>query len=356
MSFSGTFTSTAGGMYGNPIPKQQYNPDDFKYCEKCGTNVSGGYGYIFDEAVYRCDNCGFKKKLTHVSFGFYRKIPNYVSLTNTHQPSMLYFADGSTIEERIARHDKKYFSSTKKAHEKWQQWADENTIEMVKIVSLQEVHNVGIDLKLKSDDNILIQLKEELDSMKGIYLHFIAVKKGKTSRKAQKIGHAIDRALKKSKTVVWIGGHETIDLPAQVNLRNASARLGKACFEFKGYKEPENYENWEGGFGGVVGFPVYITGPSLYTSSKSQEELDEHVAKLLTHIQNVSDEKDKIKVILNTGNTGVETSVIRWAIKNNIHSVVVNLPTIMFLNADGYNRFDTTSSAVARILGETAIL
>jgi len=353
---AGSFTG-GGGFYGTFTPPYQkgYKSDSFTKCEMCGGFISG-YGYIYDEAVYRCDDCGFKKKPTHVSFGFYRKIPNYISLTNSHHPSNLYFSDGTIVEDRIKTLSKKYFSSPKKAHEQWQLWGKENTIELVKIAALKELYNVGIDLKLQSTENILLQLKEEIQELEGVYLHFIAIRKGKPSRRAQKIGHAIDHALKKSRTVVWLGGHKTISLDAQVNLRNASARLGKSYFEFTGYENPEKYENWEGGFEGVFGFPVYITGPNLYTSGKTQEELDAHVSKLLTHVQNISEDRDKIKVILNTGNTGIETSVIRWAVKNNIHSVAVNLPTIMYLNSEGYNRFDTTSSAIERILGETSKL
>lgn len=333
----------------------RYNPSIFKECEKCGGAV---YHTIWDEEelVYSCQECGFSKKYSHVSFGIQVKVPNYISLTKTHVPDKLYFSDGVTLQQRM--HKSKEFHvhtlSKRVAHDKWEMWAKQNTIEIVRLAAIAETHTLGADPKLDYEQNPMIHLKEHIDSMKGIFLHFVTIKYNKKSRKSQKIGDAIDYGLKNAKSVMWIGGHSVLD--PDETFYNAAHRLGKPYVSFYDYVE-FNKKKHVFGYTNRIQTPTYITGPTVFKShGKTQEELDLYADELLTDLNNALPDQDKLQVVLNTGNTGIETSVIRWAVKNNIHAVVVNLPGIMYLNEEGYNRYDTVELAINRLLNRTSEL
>jgi len=345
--------TTAAGAYG-PSTQQVYKTDHFSNCEKCGNKLSFGY-WTTDRHLYSCNACGFKKSYSHVSFGLIIKVPNYLSLTETHAPNKLFFADGSTLEQRMRRHKEFYVHTLTKrvAHDKWEMWIKENTIEIIKLASLSERHNLGANLKLAYEDNPMIHLKEHINKAKGIYLHFVTMRRGsKKTRKAQTIGDAISYGLKKSKSVVWLGGCE-IFTPDET-LRNAAARLYKPYVNFYDYKD-YNPKQHIFGYTNKIQTPTYMTGPSLHKSGKTQEEMDIYTDKFLTDLNDSLPERDKFKVIINTGNTGIETSVIRWAIRNSIYSIVVNLPSIMYLSDTGYNRYDTLELAIERLTNRRAV-
>jgi hypothetical protein len=204
-------------------------------------------------------------------------------------------------------------------------------------------------MKAPLDKNPMLHLKKPVNEAKGVYLHIVTMRVNKKSRKAQKIGNAIDYGIKKSKSILWIGGEDNKPMKAGETLGSVAIRLHKPLAGFYGYKDYNSY-SLEENIAHYVGTPVYITGPSIFTAGRSQEELDIYVDSFLTNLNNELPEENKLKVIINTGNTGVDTSVIRWAMKNNVYSIVVNLPAIMFINQDGYNRYDTEESAINRIL------
>lgn len=329
--------------------KDMYKSDQFTKCELCGGSIQSGWSVWSDsDYVYRCEVCGFKKSYSHVSFGFYRKIPNYISLTKTHSPENLYFSDGSSIMDRIMKHNSMYIKSKGSTDSKWNMWIKENTIEIVKLAALADTHTLGSDIKLPYDLNPMVHLKNPINEARGVYLHIITMKANRQARKQQKIGDAINYGLKNSKSVIWLGGDGNTN-SANEALSSASVRLHKSFIGYYGYKQYNEY-SIEGDLDSHFGAPVYITGPSIFTAKKSQDELDEYVDLFLTNLNNELSEQNKLKIILNTGNTGIDTSVIRWAIKNNVYSIVINLPAIMFLNAEGYNRYDSPESAINRIL------
>lgn len=329
--------------------KRYYEPSNFIKCEKCN-NALVHEIWSTQDVVYACTACGFSKSYSHVSFGIQVKVPNYISLTKTHTPDKLFFSDGVTLQQRMlrAKEFRVHSLTNRVAHEKWETWANQNTIEIVKLAALAETHTLGADPKLSYDKNPMIHLKDYIDKAKGVFLHFVTIRYTKKNRKLQKIGDAINYGLKNAKSVMWIGGYSKLN--PDETLYNAAHRLVKPYVslydyeEFNKKKHVFNYTN-------RIQTPTYITGPTVFKShGKSQKELDIYVDKLLTDLNKSLPEEEKIQVVLNTGNTGVETSVIRWAVKNNIHAVVVNLPSIMCLNEDGYNQYDTTESAINRIL------
>lgn len=333
-----------------------YNIDKFKECEKCGGSIRHplGWGDKID-TVYVCTACGFQKPMSHVSFGFYMNIPNYVSLTETYASHKLFFSDGSTVEQRIGKHRVTYLESKSVAHQKWELWIKENTIEMVKLASIADTKNIGADPKLSYDRNPMEHFKKHIKEHQGQYLTFVSIKSNKPNRKQQKIGHAIDHGLKNCKSVIWIGGKKEMSRPEEV-LFSASTRLNRSFLSFESYKDlflqkspPRNVSVKH------FGFPVYITGPSIIEVQKdvdlwTQEILDIYVDRFMTDLNNSLPEEHKFKVIINTGNSGVDTSVIRWAVKNKIYVVVVNLSIIMYLNQQGFNRYDTVETARERLL------
>jgi len=111
-----------------------YPPGYFPKCEKCGGEV---YSSSFrSEYIYSCQVCEFRKIPSHVSFGLFVKIPNYLSITHTHAADKLFFEDGSSIYSRILKHNNKYISSKEIADKKWQMWINQNTIETVSYTHL----------------------------------------------------------------------------------------------------------------------------------------------------------------------------------------------------------------------------
>jgi len=332
------------------INKDMYKVDQFTKCEMCGGDIIqwSRSAILSSDYVYGCEACGFKKSYSHVSFGFYRKIPNYISLTKTHSPENLYFSDDSSIMDRIMNNNPINLKSKESIDSKWNMWIKENTIEIVKLAALADTHTLGSDTKVPYDLNPMIHLKNPINETQGVYLHIITMKANKQSRKQQKIGNAINYGLKNSKSVIWLGGDGNAN-SANETLSSASVRLHKSFIGYYGYKQYNEY-SIEGDLDSHFEAPVYITGPSIFTAKKSQDDLDKYVDLFLTNLNNELSEQNKLKIILNTGNTGIDTSVIRWAIKNNVYSIVVNLSAIMFLNTEGYTRYDSPESAINRIL------
>ena len=334
----------------------RYDPSKFEKCEICGGSVVNSIWIGNDDTVYNCSECGFSKSYSHVSFGIQVKVPNYISLTKTHAPDKLFFSDGVTLQQRMYKSKEFHVHNLSKriAHDKWEMWAKQNTIEISRLAAMAETHTLGSDPKLDYDQNPMIHLKEHIDGMRGVFLHFVTIKYNKKSRKSQRIGDAINYGLKNAKSVMWIGGHSTLN--PDETLFNASSRLFKPYVSFHDYVEFDRKKHIFN-YTSRIQTPTYITGPTVFKShGKTQEELDIYVDKLLTDLNTALPDQDKLQVILNTGNTGIETSAIRWAVKNSIHVVVVNLPGIMYLNKDGYNRFDTIELAINRLLNRTSEL
>lgn len=327
-----------GNVYGSPaVNSKYYIPDNFEFCEKCGHHISHHMNIYGGNVVYSCPGCKFKKSFSHVSFGHIIKKPNYLSLTKTHCADNLYYSDGVSIKTRLTKTKEFYTPQISKAvaHRKWEMWANDNLIEIANLASLSENHTLGADPNLPYEDNPMEHLWEYIKDVQGIYLHGTTIKLNKKNHRNKTIGHAIEYCLRKSKSVLWIG--ESFHKNTEQSLANACIRLHKPYYGIHQFNRLADIEDIQS----HTATPVYVTGPTVFTSKRDQEFLDKAVDKFMTNLNNsILFDKDKIRVIVNTGNTGVETSAIRWAIKNNIYCVVVNIPGYMYLNEAGYNRYD----------------
>jgi hypothetical protein len=358
MTMTGT---TAASGYAKQPMKYQYTDTTFKVCEKCGAELEKNIWSTI-KAVYSCNECGFSKSFSHVSFGFTIKIPNYKSITETHAANKLTFNDNMTIKRRIKNSLTSKLSTVTTAKNIWDKWARENVVEIVRLTALKERFNLGADPKLSYEDNPMNFLPEHFRAQKGVYLNLISIttNKAKKIQLYNKISYAIDYISKKTTATVWIGGTHP-NHPAANILASTAHRNNKPFIEFAGYDSFEFYRRDEGFLDKAyiprkksnLADPVYITGPPIHECLKhgfKQENLDVYVATLLTSWDEKLPEKNKLKVILNTGNSGIDTSVIRWAIANDRYSIIVNVPTFMYLNEEGYIRSGGRTEVFNRIL------
>jgi hypothetical protein len=323
-----------------------YPPGYFTKCEKCGGEVySSSY---YNGYVYTCQVCEFRKSPSHVSFGLFVKIPNYLSITHTHAADKLFFEDGSSIYSRILKHNNKYIPSKEIADKKWEMWINQNTIEIVKLAALSEKYNLGSSEDVADNYNPGTHLLPHIKKRKGIYLSFVNIVENKANKRRVKIGNAIDYALKKSESIVWLGKLTS----AGETMFSAGIRLNKCRYPFLEIENFSSYLPLSNKLHLGFGFPVYITGLSMYDvrGKYTQGDLDLKVDKFLTDVNNNLSAEHKIKIIVNTGNSGIETSAIRWAVKNNIYSVVINLSSIVSVREDGGNEISNVTCATQRLL------
>lgn len=323
-----------------------YPPGYFPKCEKCGGEVySSSY---YNGCVYTCQVCEFRKAPSHVSFGLFVKIPNYHSITHTHAADKLFFEDGSSIYSRIIKHNNKFITSKEIANKKWEMWINQNTIEIVKLAALSEKYNLGCSEEIDDNYSPGIHLLPHVKKRKELYLTFLNIVEYKSNKRRVRIGSAIDYALKKSDSIIWLGKLTS----AGETMLSASIRLNKYRYPFLEIENFSSYLPLLNKSQAVFGFPVYITGPSMYDvrGKYTQEELDLKVDKFLTDANNSLPAEHKIKIIVNTGNSGIETSAIRWAVKNNIYSVVVNLSSVVSVKEDGSNEISSVTYAIQRLL------
>lgn len=336
-----------------------YTHDSFDKCEKCGCSDI----YTAWNPVYECSDCGFNKPESHVSFGFYLKIPNYRSLTKSHSAEKLVFADGQSIAKRLEhavtfRHNGTRYVSPRIAKEKWDLWIKENKIEIVRLAAIADTHILGSDPKMDKSHDPMIFLPGAIQEQRGIFLSIISMKTnaGTSKKKKQKIGNAINFILRNVKFSYWIGGTHP-GHPIAKTLESANIRMNNTHKSFFRYRPFEEYIKTYSSIEKLresYYAPMYITGPSIYDCIKhgfTQEALDEYVDKFLTSWDNSLSEISKIRVILNTGNTGIDTSVIRWAVKNERYVVVVNLDQTIYLYEDNKVYADQTNSyTIKRLL------
>ncbi len=337
-----------------------YDYNSFKECEKCG-NKDLQTEWLAD--IYACNVCGFDKPISHVSFGFYLKIPNYRSLTKTHAADKLFFSDGRTIEKcflksRAFRYKGVALGNKHDAAAHWTRWVRENKVEIIRLAAIADKYTLGADHRMEVLYNPMNYLTEPIKEQQGIFLSILNIKHnvGK-KRSRQKIGNAINYILRRTRYTFWLGGTHP-GHPASVILQSANNRLNNYHRSFFGYKNYDAYSSSNAlQTHRITDYaPVYLTGPSISDCMKhgfSQENLDVYVDKFLTDWDNDLPENAKLRVILNTGNSGIDTSVTRWAIKNNRYLIVVNLhsPVYTYFNNE-FCRDNTNADTMARLVGE----
>jgi len=233
---------------------------------------------------------------------------------------------------------------------------------MVRLSAIADHHNIGHNPLVAPELDPITYLLKDIKERQGIYLTMFGVDYPKNFKKKQKIGHAISYALRKSKILIWLGGSHAGHPVARI-LQSAGIRMYKPQAAFYGYKTFDKYKfikkpgHWPEFLTALYESfftPIYITGPSMQDCVNhgfTQETLDKYVYKFLTDLDNSLKNKSKLRVIINTGNTGVDTSVIRWAVKNNRHAIAINLKDSMYQNEKGYVSYDgNMSSKIDRLL------
>lgn len=314
--------------YSNSIPLFTYNSSKFPTCEKCGSSNLAPL-LFYNDSVYRCITCGFQKSTSHVSFGFHFKIPRYHSLTNTHSADKLFCIDGTRLSTRI---DEPYtsFPSPKRTKHLWDTWIKEHTIEIIELAAIAENHILGCDhQKIHEDFNPLNFLTEAIRDQKGRYLNLLTMRSDVRHRK-NKISDAIQYGVKNSDSVMYIG-------PSSKESKYCNF-LENTCIRF--HKQFKHFPNFKHFVDNEPSMPsntntLFITGPNIYICKKygyDQGQLDRYFDKFLTKLEQSLKEDQKLRVIINTGNSGVDTSVIRWAINNNKYSAVVNTKNFYFVD------------------------
>ena len=336
------YASTGSWTGQSPPPPPGLSMDMFSACEKCG---SPDIHYSFEtKVVYVCSRCEFEKLDTHISFGFILKIPNYRSLTKTHSAEALVFNDVSSIEKKL--------SSGGNDHRTWNNWIKENTVEIVRLAAIADNFNLGANSKLPDSRNPMLNLSEAIKEQQKVYLSIISAGPQSSRRycgRKKKIGTAINYILRASKYTFWIGGTRA-GHPVSNMLRSATVRINHEYGEFLKYEEFEDYptdlkiiKKLRASYYA----PVYLTGPSIVDCVKhgfTQQTLDEYISDFLTAWDNSLADNSKLRVILNTGNTGVDTAVVRWAVKNNRYMVVVNLNPAIYAQPEDWLGVDHTST------------
>jgi ribosomal protein L37E len=345
---------SAVGAYGPAEKIVGYTHDSFHKCEKCGNKLIKN---LWVE-VYKCAECGFDKSRTHVSFGFVLKITNYRSLTKTHAAEKLLFSDGKSIKQRLmnSKYNTKKYTSLYKAKTIWDRWIKENKIEIIRLAAIADTYTLGSDPKMDNYNNPMLFLPEAIQELQGVFLSILSVKTHKGySRKKQKIGNAINFILRNVKYSYWIGGLQSDQMSR--TLESANIRMNNTYKGFFGYKRFEEYKKTHSSVGKLLESyyaPMYITGPAISVCMNhgfTQESLDEYIDEFLTSWDNKLPELAKIRVIMNTGNTGIDTSVVRWAVKNNRYMIVVNLPrTVCILENNEPHSDSSNSDTIKRLL------
>jgi hypothetical protein len=309
----------------------------FDYCEKCGNALLNGPANYFSSYLYHCTKCGFKKEAGHVSFGVRMQFSNTYGLRDTHVAEHLKFHNGVSIKKHLLGIKQQYVADKKLSPQVvkkvWNRWAENNPIEIIKLAAISDQYILCCN-NVAEEDNPINYLTPYIKNVKGSYLQLIDGRR-KRKKNINKIKDAIRYIIRNINAAIWINLGNKIPIINENNLQASLARSHKHFF--RSVVELYNYPQ--------LNFPLFVTGPDISRLNMKQKDVDDMIFKELDYI------KHDVNIIINTGNTGVETSALRWAVKNNKYAVAVSVNWFPYGDKTGYLSYDGDANTfIDRIL------